>query len=867
MPAAPEGGRATPREATSRATGAPPDATDAAAHARPDVGGATLPADRRVRIAERALVALAFLLTLGAASATGLLYERRDILKSTTRYNQTWAISQAALEVTRLQAAVGAYATRRGDVDRDAVELWLDIVANRALLLESGEVGEFVRSTPEMAAAVQRLQAALPQAQALFDKLGQPGAAEDLISLLSRLNPDMARLAANAYGHGTTLVTADIRTLGQIHWVLSGMLVGLTLCCIAMVGLLWRRHGLLQSAYRNMQMLVRHLEQTGRALEQANQRVSAAMAEVQQQNLELRHRDEALHTRNARFDAALNNMSQALCMVDADGRLIVCNDRFRDMFGVSLDETAPGAPAFAVFRAAGTGGRYGQRLVHGVWTDQQLLVAGGRPANFVREDEAGRAIEVSHEPMADGGWVATYEDITERRRAEQRIRHMAHHDALTGLPNRALFHERMEEALRPRREDDRGPAVLCLDLDNFKDVNDSLGHQTGDELLRAVAERLRALVRDRDVVARLGGDEFAILQAGSVEQADAEALAERILARLSEPFDLDHYRVSVGVSIGIALPATAGGGEASAHAMLRNADVALYRAKAEGRRTWAVFEPAMARAIQARLDTEADLREALGRNEFQVYYQPVFDLGARRIAGFEALLRWRHERRGMVPPSEFIPVAEQAGLIVPIGRWVLQQACLEAAGWPEPMKVAVNLSPLQFLSGDLVRTVREALELSGLAPGRLELEITETTLLQDNETVVGMLHELRARGIRVALDDFGTRYSSLSYLRTFPFDKIKIDQSFVREMGSRADCLAIVKSVARLAGQLGMAATAEGVETAEQLAQVEAAGCTEAQGYYFGRPDPPSGIEHWLRGHGQKEERNFAIRITEAARG
>ena len=810
---------------------------------------------RGLRLVERALIGVASLLALAACYTTSLLFEKHDILRATTRYNQTWAISQAALEMTRLQAAVGAFAVRGGSADRDAVELWFDIVSNRAQLLGSGEVGDFVRTSPDMEAAAERLRAAVAEAQPLIERLTNPGATEALTSLLARVSPDMARLASSAYVHGTTLVTKDIGRLAQLHWLLSGTLSGLILCCVAMVLLLWRRHALLQAAYRDMQTLVRHLEHTSQELEHANRRVSQAMADMQQQNLELRARDSELHIQNARFDAALNNMSQALCMVDAQGRLIVCNDRFREMFGLSPGMSSPGIQALEVFLAAGTGGRYSPKLVHTVWADHELLVAGGRPAHFVREDDNGRAIEISHEPMDDGGWVATYEDITERRRAEQRITYMAHHDALTGLPNRMLFHERMETALRHRQRRTDSLAILCIDLDNFKDVNDSLGHQTGDELLRAVADRLRLMVRDGDVVARLGGDEFAILQSSTSQPFEVEALAQRIIGRLSEPFDLERYRVTVGASIGIAI---AGYPDETAHGLLKNADVALYKAKAEGRGTFCVFQPDMALAIQERVDTEADLREALSQNELEVYYQPVFGLKAARIAGFEALLRWRHRTRGLVPPSDFIPIAEQAGLIIPIGRWVLQQACLEAASWPSAFKVAVNLSPLQFRSGDLVRTVREALTLSDLAPHRLELEITETTLLQDNEAVVGMLHELRALGVRIALDDFGTRYSSLSYLRTFPFDKIKIDQSFVREMQTREDCQAIVRSVARLANQLGMAATAEGVETAEQLAQVEAAECTEAQGYYFGPPEPASGLDRWLRGGGDREVRKVA---------
>ncbi|WP_135468236.1 putative bifunctional diguanylate cyclase/phosphodiesterase [Crenalkalicoccus roseus] len=806
-------------------------------HAVPELG-------RSLRTVERALIAIALILAIASLGTTALLFGHRDGLRAATRYNDIWAVSQAAQEVARLQIALGGYAIGRGAAERDAVELWLDIVENRSRVLNRGELALYVSGLPELAAAVERLQAAIAEARTLTDRLEEPGVAEALMRRFGQLAPELARLAAAAYVQGTAAVAADIRHLAALHWVLSAALFALILCCLAMVVLLRRRHALLREAYGGMQALVRDLERAGTQLEEANARVRAAMEEVQQQNLALQARDAELHIQNARFDAALNNMSQGLCMVDAEERLIVCNQRFRELFGLQAERTLPGTPALEAFSAASPGGQVSPKLAHAIWADQALLAAGGRPATFVREDENGRTLMVLHQPMASGGWVATYEDITERRQAERRITYMAHHDALTGLPNRVMFQQRAEDTLRRLHPDTGGLALLCLDIDGFKDVNDSLGHPAGDALLQAVAGRLRGLVNEGDLVARLGGDEFAVLQVARSQPAEAEALAQFLIARLSEPYALDAGRISIGVSVGLSV---AGEAASSVHHLLRNADLALHRAKAEGRRSWCRFMPGMEEALRARLDTEADLRSALSGNEFEILYQPVFDLRAGRPAGFEALLRWHHGRRGLVPPSEFVPVAEQSGLIIPIGRWVLQQACLEAAGWPAPLKVAVNLSPVQFRSGDLVRTVREALALSGLAPGRLELEITETTLLQDNEAVLGMLQELRALGIRVALDDFGTRYSSLSYLRAFPFDKIKIDQSFVRDMSNRADCLTIVRSVARLAAQLGMTATAEGVETAEQRAQVEAAGCTEAQGYLFGRPEPAGTLERWFR--------------------
>jgi diguanylate cyclase (GGDEF)-like protein len=421
---------------------------------------------------------------------------------------------------------------------------------------------------------------------------------------------------------------------------------------------------------------------------------------------------------------------------------------------------------------------------------------------------------------------------------------MAHHDALTGLPNRLLFRERMEAVLERIRPGEAA-AVLCLDLDYFKDVNDTLGHPAGDALLEAVARRLRGCIDSGDLVARLGGDEFAVLQLSEEQSADAELLAQRILEALRQPYDIEGQPAIVSVSIGIAVATESG---VSADMLLKCADLALYRAKADGRGTYRFFEAKMDAEIQARRAIELDLREALERSELEVFYQPLFDLHRRQVSGFEALLRWRHPVRGMIPPTQFIPIAEDLRLINPIGEWVLRRACGDAGSWPEHVKISVNLSPMQFRTEDLVPAVERALARSGLPAHRLEVEITESALLQNNDKVLSTLHQLHALGVRIALDDFGTGYSSLSYLRSFPFDKIKIDQSFVREIGNRSDCLAIVTSIASLARQLGMSTTAEGVETAEQLTELQAAGCDEVQGFYFDRPKPLTATLRWFDG-------------------
>jgi diguanylate cyclase (GGDEF)-like protein/PAS domain S-box-containing protein len=432
--------------------------------------------------------------------------------------------------------------------------------------------------------------------------------------------------------------------------------------------------------------------------------------------------------------------------------------------------------------------------------------------------------------------LSVVEDMTEQKRAEARIQHMAHHDALTDLPNRMMLMVKINEALARLRQRGECFCVFLLDLDQFKSVNDSLGHLVGDVLLKAVAQRLIACTRETDVVARLGGDEFAILQVVEGNpRAAAAALARQIVEAVTAPYDLDGQQVIIGTSIGVAIAPDDG---RDANELLIRADLALYRAKSEGRNGCRYFESTMEAEVRARHALELNLRQAIARTEFELHYQTVVDIGTQQADGVEALVRWRHPQLGMVRPDQFIQVAEETGLIVPLGAWILRKACSDAAGWPAHISVAVNLSPAQFRRGDLIETVAGALCESGLPPERLHLEITETVLLQKNAENLAVLHELKKLGVSIVLDDFGTGYSSLSYLKMFPFDKIKIDRSFVAEMDDRADCAAIVGCVIALGRSLGMGTVAEGVETAEQLALLRAAGCREAQGYLFSRPVP-----------------------------
>jgi len=571
---------------------------------------------------------------------------------------------------------------------------------------------------------------------------------------------------------------------------------------------------------------------------------------------ELRSLNRELLARNDRFDAALNTMAQGLCMLDPQRRVIVCNQRFLDLFGLDEGDAAPGRPWRELMLRIGEAGDFSV-------TDPLRYMDAGDPAaarpeaaSFLDVLPDGRSIAISHRRTASGGVVSTYEDVSERQRAEARIAYMARHDALTDLPNRILFRERLDEALRQIGQRHESLAVLCLDLDRFKAVNDTLGHPVGDALLMLVSDRIRDELGERDTVACLGGDEFAILQLDIASLSEAANLAQRLVAALSAPFDLDGSEVNVGASIGIAIaPIDA----STSDQLVKQADLALYRAKAAGRGTYHFFEPGMDAVAQARRRLELDLRHALANGEFELYYQPLVAASTDRVSGFETLLRWRHPLRGMVSPAEFIPVAEEVGLIGPLGAWVIEGACREAASWPgDSLRIAVNVSPLQFRTCNLYETVVGALEESGLCPSRLELEITETVLLEESESALETLHRLRELGVRVSMDDFGTGYSSLSYLRSFPFDKIKIDRSFVTGLGRDPGCAAIVSAIASLGLSLGITTTAEGVETPEQLDLIRAAGCAEVQGYLFSRPMPAAEAARWLQQRDHPKDRGAA---------
>jgi len=536
----------------------------------------------------------------------------------------------------------------------------------------------------------------------------------------------------------------------------------------------------------------------------------------------------------ARFTTALNNMPHGLVMFDSERRLLVANERFLELLRLPTKSDIAGKLSRDVLLAGGAFSRI---------TDPGRFVADFEKRLFrsqgelIAETGDERWLSFATRPMENGGSVVIVEDVTERRTAEQRIDRMARFDALTSLPNRNHLHEQLEHTLTSIEEDDGRLAVLFVDLDEFKQVNDTLGHPSGDQLLCAVADRLLAIVSSNEMVARFGGDEFVILQRQRRTVDDsAEELARAIVSSLSQPYQIDGHDIIIGASIGIAYAPRDG---SDPDLLLKNADMALYHAKSNGKGAVRVFDSSMDAEAHARRALEMDVRHALAANQLELYYQPLLDLKTMKIRTCEALLRWRHPERGMVPPNEFIPVAENIGIITEIGEWVVQEACRECANWPSEVRVAVNLSPVQFRHSGLISVVTDAIEAAGIDPDRLELEITESVLLKDTPTTRAMLEQLVEAGVRISLDDFGTGYSGLSYLQTFPLNKVKIDRSFVTELHSGDRSLTLLRGMAKLSSALGLSVVVEGIETPEQLDIVAAEGTVdEAQGYLFSVPLP-----------------------------
>jgi diguanylate cyclase (GGDEF)-like protein len=640
-------------------TGLPRDRNGTARAARRPAGA--MMALHRLKLLKFLLGGVIVGFALAAFYISTLVLERQDALKQVWRYNTAWLASQAVVEFMRFEQRVSAFGLKGSRVDQDEVQLRFDILLNRLQLLSEGEFEEFVRQDPERQQTLRHLGTTLSAVQPLVESLDRPGAVQAVLDRLAPLDAELVALASAANRAGGDRVAEDQSELIRLHWFFTSLASSLILFGIALVGLLMWRNRLLERARNDSQTLASNLRRTSGDLETAN-----------------RH-----------FDAALSNMAQGLAMFDHDQRLTVRNERYLQVMGHDPEVAKPGVFLRDIVEYAVAAGRHPGETVDDIMATRAALFARGEPARLHVALGDGRIVETSYRPMPDGGWVVTYDDITERRRTEAQIAYMAHHDALTGLANRVLFRETIEQALARVRRYGDGFAVICLDLDHFKDVNDTLGHPVGDALLRAVADRVRGCVRESDVVARLGGDEFAILQIGGGQGADASALASRLVESLSAAFDLDGHEIVVGASLGVAMAPTDG---TDPDQLIKNADMALYRAKADGRGSYRFFEPDMDACLQERRALEVDLRAALANGEFELFYQPLVDVATNRITCFEALMRWRHPGRGMVSPAEFIPVAEEIGLIGSLGEWALQEACREAARWPAPVRVAVNLS-------------------------------------------------------------------------------------------------------------------------------------------------------------------------------
>lgn len=582
--------------------------------------------------------------------------------------------------------------------------------------------------------------------------------------------------------------------------------------------------------------------------------LAALKAHIELQTAKLRRSQRILRRQASRFTAAIENMAHGLSMYDARGRLVTCNQMFLDIYKLPRSCARPGTSFRRVLEA-----RVAANTHFGDDADQFVrerlrLVGANEPVAGTHILNSGQVIAITHQPMPDGGWVSTHKDITELHTAQQELKHLAYHDALTGVANRNLF----QQTLRAACEAGATFALLSVDLDGFKTVNDTFGHSSGDRLLCDMARRLQAAASP-ELVARMGGDEFAVFVAGG-DSERAAVVARSIQESFAAPFLINGQAVNLAASVGIALAPHDGD---SMDRLLTSADLALYAAKNDRRGTVRFFEAAFDHAVRDRQQMEGDLRKALELGEFQLHYQPILDLRTQRFTGFEALLRWEHPTRGMVSPSEFIPLAEDLGLIGAIGEWVIREAFAEAARWPAGYRVAVNVSSSQFRRGNLVGVIMHALASTGLAHDRVEIEITESLFLENDETNLEILRQLHALGLRVAMDDFGTGYSALSYLLAFPFDKIKIDGSFVRALDNAGAAHAIVRSVAEIGNRLGMTVTAEGIETAEQLRNVHALGYTEAQGFLISRPMSQQAVERLLaREYDRMPETPYAARAA-----
>ncbi|MDH3195613.1 MAG: EAL domain-containing protein [Hyphomicrobiales bacterium] len=781
---------------------------------------------------------LGAIILLGIASVKFALaiQERQAALERTSRYDVAFSASQAVHEYARLITRIAELAAGNTDVSVDDVALRYAILQNRYKTMDKGEFVDFARDDPWRLQLIVEFKAALDAAGPFIPQADDPAANARLLAILKPLEPDFVGLASEANTYGGNLVANDQYVLLQLHQRFSALTAGLFIASLLLILLLYWNNGLLGKTSSDLKSAATVLEAT----------------------------QDRLRVQNRIFHIALNNMSQGLCMVDSAGRIQVVNRRLFEIFQIRNAAIHDDWTIADLVRNIGKKKR--PNLESTILLCRTDVCEEGDQSDIRLSD--GSIIQVARRGIADGGTVLTCEDVTERTIAQERVAHLARHDSLTDLPNRNMLQQFIEDALARSARTGEKLALLCLDLDNFKNVNDTLGHATGDKVLRQVGQRISSVCRGGNLVSRIGGDEFVVVQVGVSGRNDPEKLADRIIESLVDPFEIDGKELRTGTSIGIAM---APDNSANAETLLKFADTALYAAKSQGRGRMVFFEKSLQAKLDARQQLELDLKIANFDDEFRIEYQPQVETRSGRIKGVEALLRWTSPRRGDVSPIEFIPVAEEIGMIGRLGEWALKKACADAIAWPDDISLAVNVSPIQFTGDDFVATLSEALAETGLPPHRIELEITESLFLAEDDATLQAMTALKAAGIGIALDDFGTGYSALSYIHKFPIDKIKIDRSFVLGLeNDRTQNLEIVRAIVAMADSLGIETIAEGVENEGQLALVAAAGCHQVQGFHFSRSVSTQAILAMTAGDGMltggrplpNAERQPALRVV-----
>ncbi|TCD16555.1 putative bifunctional diguanylate cyclase/phosphodiesterase [Oricola cellulosilytica] len=766
---------------------------------------------RGFKATQFALTVLIVFLAAMAAYVSAIVFDRQQALEKSYRYNVAFSAAQGMNEYVRLRERLAEYLLAPSPEALREVRLRFDILASRLDIFRAGQFDEFVGTSAERRQVIAKLKRTVGDLENMMANIHRAEIARRALEMTSPLEGELIGLASEADHYGSRQVAEDQRGLLRLHWIFSLLALCLVVCAFVFLALVrWQNHILV------------HIRRW-----------------LRRSNDELRNTGAELRSQNVLFDTALNNMTHGLCMFDAEGKMIVSNRQFSRLYGCKPGCPEPGTGFADFFQAIGLE-RHSNDSGRTSASRQRLeaAIARGIPERLHQTLPDGRMISLTLRPVETGGWIITFEDISERHRAQERIEQIARHDALTGLPNRILLRERLENVLATDSDPCGSTALLCLDLDNFKKINDTHGHPTGDAVLREVGRRVRSIVPEQTLVCRIGGDEFVVVVDKVKQHSLPEEIAARIVVALAEPFEVDGVRILGGTSVGIALSSSG----MEPDELIRNADIALYDAKRRGRGAFSTYSPQMSETLLRRNRIEAELLDGDFDEKLDLVFQPIVDLRTGQPHAVEALLRWKTSRDDDLTPLELVSIAEDTGAIVSLGRWILEKACRQALGLPEPVAVSVNLSPIQFRQDDIVATVFDVLSRTGLEPKRLHLEITETLLLDDECAFENELGTLRRAGIGISLDDFGTGYSSLSYLRKFSVDRIKIDRIFVEEIDRNPDRQAIVAAIVHLARGLGMRTIAEGVETESELQILRATGCNEVQGFLISKPLGPREI-------------------------